>query len=52
MNTQETESSAEFLASVDLLSALTRAEIERLADNAQLRQFPRIAFRGRQGRRG
>ena len=39
MNTQETESSAEFLASVDLLSALTRTEIERLADNAQLRQL-------------
>jgi subfamily B ATP-binding cassette protein HlyB/CyaB len=39
MNTQEAESSAEFLASVDLLSALTRAEIERLADNAQLRQL-------------
>ncbi|MGO9989303.1 MAG: peptidase domain-containing ABC transporter [Steroidobacteraceae bacterium] len=37
MNTQETESCAEFLASVELLSALTRIEIERLAQSAQSR---------------
>jgi len=37
MNTQETQSLAEFLASVDLLSALTRTEIERLAQSAQSR---------------
>lgn len=37
MDTQETQSRAEFLASVDLLSALTRIEIERLAQSAQSR---------------
>ena len=34
MNTQETQSRVEFLASVDLLSALTRVAIERLAQSA------------------
>jgi ATP-binding cassette, subfamily B, bacterial HlyB/CyaB len=37
MNTQETQSYAEFLASVDLLSALTRIDIERLAQSVQSR---------------
>jgi ATP-binding cassette, subfamily B, bacterial HlyB/CyaB len=37
MNTQETQSRTEFLASVDLFSALTRTEIERLAQSAQSR---------------
>src|SRR6266702_1685001 len=37
MDTQETQSRAEFLASVDLLSALTRIDIERLAKSAQSR---------------
>ena len=37
MQTQETQSPAEFLTSVDLLSALTRADIERLAEGAQSR---------------
>ncbi|HXW74599.1 MAG TPA: peptidase domain-containing ABC transporter [Steroidobacteraceae bacterium] len=37
MNTQETQSCAEFLASVDLLSTLTRTEIERAAQSAQSR---------------
>jgi ATP-binding cassette, subfamily B, bacterial HlyB/CyaB len=37
MNTQETQSRAEFLASVDLLSALSRTEVERLAQSAQSR---------------
>jgi ATP-binding cassette, subfamily B, bacterial HlyB/CyaB len=37
MNTQQTSSCAEFLASVDLLSALTPIEIERLAQSAQSR---------------
>jgi subfamily B ATP-binding cassette protein HlyB/CyaB len=37
MYTQETQSPAEFLASVDLLSALTRIDIERLASSAQSR---------------
>ena len=35
MDTQQIQSRAEFLASVDLLSALTRIEIERLAQSAQ-----------------
>jgi len=37
MNTQEIQSCAEFLASVDLFSALTRVAIERLAEGAQSR---------------
>jgi ATP-binding cassette subfamily B protein len=37
MNTQETQSRVEFLASVDLLSALTRMAIERLAQSAESR---------------
>jgi subfamily B ATP-binding cassette protein HlyB/CyaB len=37
MQTQVTQSPAEFLTSVDLLSALTRADIERLAESAQSR---------------
>jgi subfamily B ATP-binding cassette protein HlyB/CyaB len=37
MNTQEIQSIVDFLASVELLSALTRTEIERLAQSAQLR---------------
>jgi ATP-binding cassette, subfamily B, bacterial HlyB/CyaB len=37
MQTQETQSPAEFLTSVDLLSALTRADLERLAESAQSR---------------
>ena len=37
MNTQESQSCAEFLASVDLLSTLTRTEIERAAQSAQSR---------------
>jgi ATP-binding cassette, subfamily B, bacterial HlyB/CyaB len=37
MQTQETQSPAEFLASVDLLSTMTRADIERLAESAQSR---------------
>ena len=37
MNTQEIQSCAEFLASVELLSALTRVEIERLAQSAESR---------------
>src|ERR1700720_3233671 len=37
MNTQETQSRVEFLASVDLLSALTRTAIERLAESAESR---------------
>jgi len=38
MNTQETQApAAEFLASVELFSALTRAEIERLGHSAQSR---------------
>ena len=37
MNTQVNPSCAEFLASVDLLSALTPIEIERLAQSAQSR---------------
>ena len=41
MQTQETQSPADFLTSVDLLSALTRADIERLAEGAQSR---RLAF--------
>jgi ATP-binding cassette subfamily B protein len=39
MQTQETQSPAEFLASVDLLSALTRGDIERLAESAESRLF-------------
>jgi len=39
MQTQETQSPAEFLASVDLLSALTRGDIERLAEGAESRLF-------------
>src|SRR5579872_3405219 len=39
MNTPEIQSLVEFLASVELLSALTRAEIERLAQSAQSRQL-------------
>ena len=37
MSTQETQSRAEFLASIDLLSALTRNDLERLAEAAQSR---------------
>jgi ATP-binding cassette, subfamily B, bacterial HlyB/CyaB len=37
MSTQETQSRVEFLASVDLLSALTRTAIERLAESAESR---------------
>src|SRR5215472_17666377 len=37
MNTQKIQARAEFLASVDLLSALTGTEIERLAQSAQSR---------------
>jgi ATP-binding cassette, subfamily B, bacterial HlyB/CyaB len=37
MNTQETKSRADFLASVDLLSALTRNDLDRLAESAQSR---------------
>jgi len=37
MNTQETQSRTEFLASVDLFSALTRTAIERLAQSAESR---------------
>ncbi|MBV8209930.1 MAG: cyclic nucleotide-binding domain-containing protein, partial [Burkholderiaceae bacterium] len=37
MDTQETRSLVEFLTSVDLLSALTRIDIERLARSAQSR---------------
>jgi ATP-binding cassette, subfamily B, bacterial HlyB/CyaB len=37
MNTQEIQSRVEFLASVDLLSALTRTAIERLAESAESR---------------
>jgi ATP-binding cassette, subfamily B, bacterial HlyB/CyaB len=37
MNAQEIQSCAEFLASVELLSALTRIDIERLAQSAQSR---------------
>ncbi len=37
MDTHELKSRADFLASVDLLSALTRKEIERLAEAAQSR---------------
>src|SRR5262245_42732534 len=37
MNTQATQSLAEFLASVDLLSTLTRTELEGLAQSAQSR---------------
>ena len=37
MDTQETRSLVEFLTSVDLLSALTRIDIERLAQSAQSR---------------
>jgi subfamily B ATP-binding cassette protein HlyB/CyaB len=39
MSTQETQSHVEFLASVDLLSALTRTDIERLAQTVQPRQL-------------
>src|SRR5215470_17389627 len=39
MNTQETQSRVEFLATVDLLSALTRTAIERLAQSAESRQL-------------
>lgn len=35
MDTQELKSRADFLATVDLLSALTRKDIERLAAAAQ-----------------
>ena len=35
MKTDEEQSRVEFLASVDLLSTLTRVEIERLAQGAQ-----------------
>jgi subfamily B ATP-binding cassette protein HlyB/CyaB len=37
MNTQEIQSRVEFLASVDLLSVLTRTAIERLAESAESR---------------
>jgi ATP-binding cassette subfamily B protein len=37
MQTQEMQSPAEFLTSVELLSALTRVDIERLAESAQSR---------------
>jgi ATP-binding cassette, subfamily B, bacterial HlyB/CyaB len=37
MNTQETQSVADFLASVELFSALTRVAIERLAQGAESR---------------
>jgi ATP-binding cassette, subfamily B, bacterial HlyB/CyaB len=37
MQTQVTQSPAEFLTTVDLLSAFTRADIERLAESAQSR---------------
>ncbi|HEX4596889.1 MAG TPA: cyclic nucleotide-binding domain-containing protein, partial [Burkholderiaceae bacterium] len=37
MDTQEARSHVEFLASVDLLSALTRIDIDRLAQSAQSR---------------
>jgi subfamily B ATP-binding cassette protein HlyB/CyaB len=37
MNTQETQSPAEFLASVELFSALPRADIERVAESAESR---------------
>jgi len=37
MSTQETQSCAEFLASIDLFSALTRSEIERLVQSAESR---------------
>jgi ATP-binding cassette subfamily B protein len=39
MTTQETKSRAEFLASVDLFSALTRNDIDRLAASAQSRML-------------
>src|SRR4029077_12322706 len=39
MDTQETWSLVEFLTSVDLLSALTRIDIERLARSAESRQL-------------
>jgi ATP-binding cassette, subfamily B, bacterial HlyB/CyaB len=41
MNTQEEPSDVGFLASVDVLSALTRTELRQLAESAQLR---RLAF--------
>ena len=37
MSTQEAHARADFLASVDLFSALTRSELERLVESAQLR---------------
>jgi subfamily B ATP-binding cassette protein HlyB/CyaB len=37
MNTQEIQSHVEFLASVDLLSALTRGDLERLSQSVQSR---------------
>jgi ATP-binding cassette subfamily B protein len=39
MHLQDTRSPAEFLASVDLLSALTAGDIERLAQSAESRQL-------------
>lgn len=39
MDSQEAQSLAEFLASIDLLSAFTRAELERLAAGVQSRVF-------------
>jgi ATP-binding cassette, subfamily B, bacterial HlyB/CyaB len=39
MTTQETQSRAEFLASVELFSALTRSDIDRLAASAQSRML-------------
>jgi ATP-binding cassette subfamily B protein len=39
MTTQETKSRAEFLASVDWFSALTRNDIDRLAESAQSRML-------------
>src|SRR5438445_12272762 len=39
MNTQQTQTRVEFLASVDLLSALSRVASERLAQSAESRQL-------------
>jgi ATP-binding cassette subfamily B protein len=39
MNTPDVQSLADFLGSVDLLSALTRPDLERLAEQAQLRSL-------------
>jgi ATP-binding cassette subfamily B protein len=39
MSTQEVQSHIEFLASVELLSALTRADLERVAQSAESRQL-------------